>query len=284
MEPEKLTGYGVKEVICVGQKELPLPAQQAEAILSVLPKAGEPSEEPFSVLFSHGAATNLVAAQVSVRAQLALATGVLDLVAGEEKEEGLRVRRSVYTGKAFETVLLKGKSRVLCLQKGAIAAEKVSDETVPALRKVAFETVSSEKELRTIAQHKSVQAVPLSDAKVVVSGGRGMQSADNWKHIEALAEALGAATACSKPVSDMEWRPHHEHVGQTGLKIAPKLYIAIGISGAIQHLAGISASQHILVINSDPDAPFFQAADYGIVGNALEILPQLTAAIKKMCG
>jgi electron transfer flavoprotein alpha subunit len=126
--------------------------------------------------------------------------------------------------------------------------------------------------------------VPLSEAEKVVSGGRGLKGPENWGIIEDLAHALGAATACSRPVADVHWRPHHEHVGQTGLAIAPNLYIAVGISGAIQHLAGVNRSKVIVVINKDPEAPFFKAADYGIVGDAFEVVPKITEAVKKLKG
>jgi electron transfer flavoprotein alpha subunit len=126
--------------------------------------------------------------------------------------------------------------------------------------------------------------VPLTEAELVVSGGRGLKGPENWGIIEDLAKALGAATACSRPVADAHWRPHNEHVGQTGIAIAPNLYIAIGISGAIQHLAGVNRSKVIVVINKDPEAPFFKAADYGIVGDAFEVVPKMTEAVKKLKG
>ena len=124
--------------------------------------------------------------------------------------------------------------------------------------------------------------IPLTEASLVVSGGRGLKGPENWGILLDLAKSLGAATACSRPVSDTDWRPHHEHVGQTGIQIAPNLYIAIGISGAIQHLAGVNRSKTIVVINKDPEAPFFKAADYGVVGDAFEVVPALTSAILKM--
>jgi electron transfer flavoprotein alpha subunit len=123
--------------------------------------------------------------------------------------------------------------------------------------------------------------VPLTEAEIVVSGGRGLKGPENWGIIEDLAKVLGAATACSKPVADVGWRPHHEHVGQTGIQISPNLYIAVGVSGAIQHLAGVASSKNIVVINNDPEAPFFKVADYGIVGDAFEVVPRLNEAIRR---
>ncbi len=136
--------------------------------------------------------------------------------------------------------------------------------------------------VKVLATNKISGEVPLSEADIVVSGGRGLKGPENWGMIEDLAHVLHAATACSRPVADAHWRPHHEHVGQTGVQIAPNLYIAIGISGAIQHLAGVNRSKTIVVINKDPEAPFFKAANYGIVGDAFEVVPKLTAAIKEM--
>ena len=135
--------------------------------------------------------------------------------------------------------------------------------------------------MKEVKSTSSGTSVPLPEAELVVSAGRGMKGPENWGMVEDLANVIGATTACSRPVADMHWRPHHEHVGQTGVQVAPNLYIAIGISGAIQHLAGVNRSKTIVVINKDPEAPFFKAADYGIVGDAFEVLPALTAAIQK---
>ena len=141
---------------------------------------------------------------------------------------------------------------------------------------------ASKLSIENITKAASADEIPLPEAELVVSAGRGMKGPENWGIIEDLAHALGAATACSRPVSDIGWRPHHEHVGQTGVTVRPNLYIAIGISGAIQHLAGVSGSKVMVVINKDPEAPFFKAADYGIVGDAFEIVPKLTEAVKKL--
>ena len=129
---------------------------------------------------------------------------------------------------------------------------------------------------------KNEGSISLTDAETVVSGGRGLKGPENWGMIEELAKALGAATACSRPVADANWRPHHEHVGQTGVAISPNLYIAVGISGAIQHLAGVNRSKTIVVINNDPEAPFFKAADYGIVGDAFQVMPKIIEAVKNL--
>jgi len=149
---------------------------------------------------------------------------------------------------------------------------------------IPFSTTVPSSRIEVTATNKITGDVPLGEADIVVSGGRGLKGPENWNLVTDLAQALGAATACSRPVSDIHWRPHHEHVGQTGLAIAPNLYIAIGISGAIQHLAGVNRSKTIVVINKDPEAPFFKAADYGIVGDAFEVVPRITDAIKKLKG
>jgi electron transfer flavoprotein alpha subunit len=149
---------------------------------------------------------------------------------------------------------------------------------------VPFEATVPAGKIKITAVNKASGEVPLTEAEIVVSGGRGLKGPENWAIVEDLAKVLHAATACSRPVADAHWRPHHEHVGQTGIAIAPNLYIAIGISGAIQHLAGVNRSKVIVVINKDPEAPFFKAADYGIVGDAFEVVPKLTDSIKKLKG
>ena len=149
---------------------------------------------------------------------------------------------------------------------------------------VALDIALESSKIKVTATEKVTGEVPLGEATLVVSGGRGLKGPENWGMVEDLAHALGAATACSRPVADSDWRPHHEHVGQTGVAIAPNLYIALGISGAIQHLAGVNRSKVIVVINKDAEAPFFKAADYGIVGDVFDIVPKMTAAVKRLKG
>jgi electron transfer flavoprotein alpha subunit len=169
-------------------------------------------------------------------------------------------------------------NKILAIKKNAI--DQKEDGAAAVVEAFAVTIPDADFASKITATDRSTGEVLLPEADIVVSGGRGMKGPENWGMIEDLAKTLGAATGCSKPVSDIGWRPHHEHVGQTGVKVAPTLYIAVGISGAIQHLAGVNSSKCIVVINKDPEAPFFKAADYGIVGDAFEIVPQLTAALK----
>ncbi|MDF9797745.1 electron transfer flavoprotein alpha subunit [Catalinimonas alkaloidigena] len=216
-----------------------------------------------------------VAARVAIKANAALASNVVAL---PDLSEGFKVKRSIYTGKAFAWMSLSTEKKIIAIKKNAIEVkEDGSDVTVERLEVPLDENDFNVNITKT---EKAEGDVLLPEADIVVSGGRGLKGPENWQMIEDLAKTLGAATGCSKPVSDMNWRPHHEHVGQTGVKVSPTLYIAIGISGAIQHLAGVNSSKYIIVINKDPEAPFFKAADYGIVGDAFEVVPKLTEAIK----
>ena len=192
---------------------------------------------------------------------------------------GFTVRKSIFTGKAFSDVSVNSEKKVLIIKRNSIELSEISQnapvEIVPIPDHISFNEKLTGKE-------KAEGDVLLDDAEIVVSGGRGLKGPENWGLVEDLAKALGAATGCSKPVSDLDWRPHHEHVGQTGVKVSPNLYIAIGISGAIQHLAGVNSSKILVAINSDADAPFFKAADYGIVGDAFEVVPKLTEKVKSL--
>lgn len=229
------------------------------------------------IIFSNNADGKAIAPQLSAKLKAGLVSGAIAL---PDTGNGFVVKKSVFSGKAFANVAIKTDIKIISLNpnsykihKGEGTAEVITPETAEPQPKV-----------KVTAVNKVAGEIPLSEADIVVSGGRGLKGPENWNLITDLAKALGAATACSRPVSDSDWRPHHEHVGQTGLAIAPNLYFAIGISGAIQHLAGVNRSKVIVVINKDPEAPFFKAADYGIVGDVFEVVPKITEAIKKLKG
>jgi electron transfer flavoprotein alpha subunit len=214
-----------------------------------------------------------MAGRVAVALNAALASNVVDY---PDTSNGFVVKRGVFSGKAFAYVNLTSPTKVLALTPNSVEIKKSS-----ATAAVSSQSVNAVSTACSVTGTQKVSGkIPLTEAEVVVSAGRGMKGPENWNMVEELATALGAATACSKPVSDMHWRPHSEHVGQTGITIKPNLYIAIGISGAIQHLAGVSSSKVIVVINKDAEAPFFKAANYGIVGDAFEVLPKLIQAAK----
>ncbi|WP_276371965.1 electron transfer flavoprotein subunit alpha/FixB family protein [Chryseolinea sp. H1M3-3] len=272
-ELEGLGKYGASKVLHAADPKLNKGIIQVYA--SVLSKAMQ-DEQADILIISNSSLGTPVAARVAVKVGASLAANIVSL---PETTSGFVVKRSIYSGKAFAHVELKNQKKVLVLRKNAAdikevgAPVKVTPYSV-SLSDADFAVTITSAELAT-------GEVLLPEANIVVSGGRGMKGPEHWHLLEDLAKTLHAATGCSKPVSDMGWRPHHEHVGQTGIKVAPQLYIAVGISGAIQHLAGVNSSKYIVVINKDAEAPFFKAADYGIVGDAFEILPKLTEAIKK---
>jgi electron transfer flavoprotein alpha subunit len=227
------------------------------------------------VVFSNNQTGKAVAARVAARLKAGFVAGAVSL---PDTTKGFVVRKTVFSAKAFAFVNISSAVKIISISPNSFKTEATGEgqaEVVPF-------AASATGKVKVTAVNKVTGEVPLTEAEIVVSGGRGLKGAENWGMIEDLAQALHAATACSRPVADEHWRPHHEHVGQTGLQIAPNLYIAIGISGAIQHLAGVNRSKVIVVINKDPEAPFFKAADYGIEGDAFEIVPKLTAAIKKL--
>lgn len=229
------------------------------------------------IVISHNQTGKAVAGRVAARLKAGLVTGAIAL---PDTTNGFVVKKSVFSGKAYANVSINSAVKIISLNPNSFHTKTVdgtaSIEALPV-------TVDASK-VKIVAVNKVSGEVPLTEAEIVVSGGRGLKGPENWGMIEDLAHVLHAATACSRPVADAHWRPHHEHVGQTGVQIAPNLYFAIGISGAIQHLAGVNRSKVIVVINKDPEAPFFKAADYGIVGDAFEVVPQLTAEIKKLKG
>lgn len=227
------------------------------------------------IVFSNNSSGKSIAPRVAVRLKAGLISGATAL---PDTTNGFTVRKNVFSGKAFATVTLNSDIKVISLNVNAytiLQGEGIA-EVVP------FNATIETPKVKTVDSTKTSGKVTLTEADVVVSAGRGLKGPENWAMVEELADTLGAALACSRPVADAHWRPHNEHVGQTGIAIAPNLYVAIGISGAIQHLAGVNRSKVIVVINKDPEAPFFKAADYGIIGDAFEIVPKLNAAIKKM--
>jgi electron transfer flavoprotein alpha subunit len=228
-------------------------------------------EAQFIILPSSGR-NDSVAARLGVRST----ADVLTSIVGIKSNSPFIARKGVFTGKAFADFELRSDKKVLTTKKNAFGGE-VKNGAVD-ITEITLNEIDGK--IQVISEEKKTGGILLPEADFVVSAGRGLKGPDNWGMIEELADLVGAATACSKPVSDVGWRPHHEHVGQTGIKVSPNLYIAIGISGAIQHLAGVSSSKVIVVINTDEDAPFFKAADYGVVGDAFQVVPKLIEVLK----
>ena len=264
--------YGASKVLHASDSKLDHPIIQVFASVITQAMAQENAD---NLVLANSSMGTPVAAKVAIRLGASFVSNAVDL---PNTSNGFSVRRSIYTGKAFAWVDMKAPKKVIAIKKNAAELKAVGNPVAP----VAFIPTLDPKDFNTkvLSTEKASAEISLPEANIVVSGGRGMKGPEHWGILEELAKTLGAATGCSKPVSDMGWRPHHEHVGQTGVKVAPQLYIAIGISGAIQHLAGVNSSKCIVVINKDADAPFFKAADYGIVGDAFDVVPKLTAALK----
>jgi len=271
-ELENLGKYGAGKVLHADDDKLNKGVIQAYA--TVLAKAME-STGADTLVLANSSLGAPVSARVSVKMGASLVSNVVDL---PDTSSGFKVKRSIYTGKAFANVELTSDKKILAIKKNA--AEVKETGSAASVEKFSVDLAEGDFAATITSTDKATGEILLPEAELVVSGGRGMKGPENWNMIEDLAKTLGAATGCSKPVSDMGWRPHHEHVGQTGVKVSPQLYVAIGISGAIQHLAGVNSSKYIVVINKDPEAPFFKAADYGIVGDAFEVVPKLTEALK----
>lgn len=271
-ELENLGKYGAGKVLHAADEKLNSGVIQAYA--SVLASAMESTGSDTLVLANSSLGAP-VSARVSVKVGASLVSNVVDL---PDTSNGFKVKRSIYTGKAFANVVLTADKKILAIKKNAAEVKEIGSPV--SVENFDVSLADDDFAATITSTEKATGDILLPEAELVVSGGRGMKGPENWNIIEDLAKTLGAGTGCSKPVSDMGWRPHHEHVGQTGVKVSPQLYIAIGISGAIQHLAGVNSSKYIVVINKDPEAPFFKAADYGIVGDAFEVVPKLTEALK----
>jgi electron transfer flavoprotein alpha subunit len=266
--------YGITKVHTVSNEALnQLDAQVSTKVIAAAVEASGATV----VVFSNNLAGKAIAPRLSVRLKAGLVTGAVAL---PDINNGFVVKKNVFSGKAFANVAINTAIKIISLNPNSYSIATGEGTAVVAELAVTVDV----SKVQVTATSKVEGDVPLTEAEIVVSGGRGLKGPENWGLVTDLAKVLGAATACSRPVADIHWRPHHEHVGQTGIAIAPNLYIAIGISGAIQHLAGVNRSKTIVVINKDPEAPFFKAADYGIVGDAFDVVPKITEAIKKLKG
>lgn len=272
-ELSALGKYGADKVLNVSGDQLKTFVNQAYA--SVIAEAAK-KEGANIVVLSNSFSGKGLAPRVGVKLSAGVADGAVSLP--EQSGGKFTLKKTAFSGKAFAVVELTSDNKVISLTPNSYKVV----ETAAAGTVEEFKSDVKDSDFKTIVKEivKATDKVSLPDAEIVVSAGRGLKGPENWGMIEELAALLGAATACSKPVSDAGWRPHSEHVGQTGIAVSPNLYIAIGISGAIQHLAGVSSSKVIVVINKDPEAPFFKVADYGIVGDAFEVVPKLIEAVK----
>lgn len=274
-ELEKLGKYGVSKVLDANQDKLKSFVNKAYA--SIIAAAAK-QEDAKVVVLSNSFSGKGLGPRVAAKLDAGFADGAINLPTFNG--ESMEVKKTAFSNKAFATEVINSSVKVIAVNPNAFEVNDVGGtaeivDFTPAIQDQDFNVMVKE-------IVRATDKVSLPEAEIVVSAGRGLKGPENWGMVEELAEVLGAATACSKPVSDAGWRPHSEHVGQTGIVVSPNLYIAIGISGAIQHLAGVSSSKTIVVINKDPEAPFFKVADYGIVGDAFEIVPKLTQAIKNI--
>jgi electron transfer flavoprotein alpha subunit len=265
--------YGASQVIHVADARLNnLEAKAYAKAISTI--ASNTNAEV--VIFSNNNTAKAIAPRVAARLKAGLVAGAVAL---PDTSNGFVVKKSVFSGKAFAFVSIQSPVKVISITPNSCGVEKTEATANVQTQQIDFGTNDFAVKVESVNKVSGI--VPLGEAELVVSGGRGLKGPENWGMLEELASAVGATLACSRPVADSHWRPHHEHVGQTGGTIRPNLYVAVGISGAIQHLAGVNSSKTIVVINKDPEAPFFKAADYGVLGDAFEIVPKLTEAFKK---
>ena len=264
--------YGLKKIHTV--KNETLDHLDAQVYTDVIAQAVAATNATV-VVFSNNMNGKALAPRLSAKLKAGLVMGAIAL---PDTSNGFVVKKNVFSGKAFANIAVNTPVKIISLSPNSFSITTVDGtaEVIPFTATVGAPKVT------VTAVNKIVGEVPLSEAELVVSGGRGLKGPENWHLVTDLAKLIGAATACSRPVADIGWRPHHEHVGQTGLAIAPNLYFAIGISGSIQHLSGVNRSKVIVVINKDPEAPFFKAADYGIVGDAFEVMPKIIEAVRKI--
>lgn len=271
-ELDSLSKFGAKKIVSAkGDHLSSLDDQAFAAIIADVAK----KEDANVVVIAHNFAGKAVAPRVAVKLRAGVVSGATSLPVSLDP---FTVKKGVFTGKAVANVEIKSDVKVVTLFQNAVDIIEASEDAV--FEEYTPEVSEGDIKTKVLDTSKVTDKILLTDADIVVSGGRGMKSADKWNLIEELAGLLGAATGCSRPVSDEGWRPHEEHVGQTGKIIAPNVYFALGISGAIQHLGGVSASKHIIAVNTDKDAPIFEAADYGIVGDVHKVVPELIDKIK----
>ncbi|MBU0765481.1 MAG: electron transfer flavoprotein subunit alpha/FixB family protein [Bacteroidetes bacterium] len=269
-----LGNYGASKIINVTHEKIA--GLDSQAFTSIIAQVAQ-KEGSTAIVMAHNFTGKTLAPRLSVKLKAGLVSGAVGL---PHNTEPFTIRKRSFNGNAFANVIVRTPVRIVTLLQNSYgifenpSAGSIENFT-PELNDNDFKTTVKEVD-------KVTGQVLLTDAEIVVSAGRGMKGPENWKPVEELASVLGAAVACSRPVSDEGWRPHHEHVGQTGKIIAPNLYLAIGISGAIQHLGGVSGSKCIVAVNRDPEAPIFETADYGIVGDAFKVLPELIAAVKEL--
>lgn len=269
-DPIELQNYGVNKILNISNQELK--SFNAISYSKSLLQAAE-NEKSNIIIISSSADSKYLAPLLAVKHNAGYISNASELPSSYNP---LTVKRTAFTNKAFEITKVNTENVLISLAKNSYTINEVKTDT--SLQDFSVNISPNDTNVKSI--DKATNKVTIADADTVVSAGRGLKGPENWGMIEELAEVLGAATACSKPVSDLGWRPHGEHVGQTGKPVASNLYIAIGISGAIQHLAGINSSKVKVVINTDPDAPFFKAADYGVVGDAFEVIPELINKLK----
>tara|TARA_B100000674_G_scaffold481347_1_gene482011 strand:- start:649 stop:1596 length:948 start_codon:yes stop_codon:yes gene_type:complete len=265
-ELEKLANHGADKIFSY----INIDKGDSQAISNVFAKYSLDSKY---IIFSNTYSAKMIAPRLSAKLKIGLVSNAISI---PENFSPLIVQRKSFSSKAIENIEVQTNKAIISIAPNSY---KIIIENKEAKIDTIEEVIKGNTTI--INTEKNQEKISLSEANIVVSAGRGLKGPENWKMIEELADSLGAATACSKPVSDIGWRPHSEHVGQTGKAIAPNLYIAIGISGAIQHLAGVNSSKVIVVINTDPEAPFFKAADYGVVGDAFEVVPNLIKYIKE---
>lgn len=270
---QQLGAYGAAKVLHIADARLD--NLSARAYAKALAAAAE-KEGAKVIIALHDVTGKAVAPRLAAKMKAGLVAGA---ISKPDTANGFTLKKAVFSGKAFSYINITSDVKVVTLMPNSFPVTKGEGSAAVETLDVSFDEKDFGIQVKEVS--KVTGEVPLAEAELVVSGGRGMKGPENWGPLEELAHELGAGLACSRPVADAHWRPHHEHVGQTGGTIRPNLYVAVGISGAIQHLAGVNGSKTIVVINKDPEAPFFKAADYGVIGDAAEVLPRLTEAVKK---